>query len=151
MKTMIIGLLLAMTGSGAMAQGTVADYKRADSLRYKYSWKVANSEVKVHRMRDSHKFWYSVWDGRKMVYKEVDADSNKVSILPENPEKPQPRPQRRHDRRQHYWSEVPDEKTGWQVSPVDSMLMVFHRDNNLWTRRGQDVKPLTTNGDSTYY
>ena len=148
---MIIGLLLAMTGSGAMAQGTVADYKRADSLRYKYSWKVANSEVKVHRMRDSHKFWYSVWDGRKMVYKEVDADSNKVSILPENPEKPQPRPQRRHDRRQHYWSEVPDEKTGWQVSPVDSMLMVFHRDNNLWTRRGQDVRPLTTNGDSTNY
>jgi dipeptidyl aminopeptidase/acylaminoacyl peptidase len=149
MKTMIITLLLAMVGSGAMAQGTVADYRRADSVRYKYSWKVANSEVKVHRMRDGHKFWYSVWDGRKMVYKEVDADSNKVSILNENPEKP--RPQRRQDRRQHYWSEVPDEKTGWQVSPVDSMLMVFHRDNNLWTRRGHDVRPLTTDGDSTYY
>ena len=146
---MIITLLLAMVGSGAMAQGTVADYRRADSVRYKYSWKVANSEVKVHRMRDGHKFWYSVWDGRKMVYKEVDADSNKVSILPENPEKP--RPQRRQDRRQHYWSEVPDEKTGWQVSPVDSMLMVFHRDNNLWTRRGHDARPLTTDGDSTYY
>ena len=141
-------MLLAIASS-AMAQGTVADYKHADSLRYKYSWKMANGDVKAHRMPDSHKFWYSVWDGRKMVYKEVDADSNKVSLLPENPEKPQPR--RRPERRHHYWSEVPDEKTGWQVSPTDSQMIVFHRNNNLWTRRGQDVRPLTTNGDSTYY
>ena len=148
MKTIIIVLLLAIANS-AIAQGTVADYKRADSLRYKYSWKMANGDVKVHRMPNSHKFWYSVWDGRKMVYKEVDTDSNKVSLLPENPEKP--RAHRRPDRRHHYWSEVPDEKTGWQVSPTDSQLVVFHRDNNLWTRRGKDVRPLTTDGDSTYY
>lgn len=149
MKTMIILLLLTIVSSSGMAQGSVADYKRADSLRYKYSWKVANSDVKVHRMPNSHKFWYSVWDGRKMVYKEVNADSNRVSILPENPEKP--RPHRRPNRGHHYWSEVPDEKTGWQISPTDSQLVVFHRDNNLWTRRGQDVRPLTTNGDSTSY
>ena len=37
------------------------------------------------------------------------------------------------------------------MSPTDSTLSVFHRDNNLWIRQGQDVKPLTTNGDSTYY
>ena len=63
MKTMIILLLLTIVSSSGMAQGSVADYKRADSLRYKYSWKVANSDVKVHRMPNSHKFWYSVWDG----------------------------------------------------------------------------------------
>jgi dipeptidyl aminopeptidase/acylaminoacyl peptidase len=31
------------------------------------------------------------------------------------------------------------------------MLVVFHRDNNLWTRRGHDEKPLTTDGDSVGY
>jgi hypothetical protein len=46
---------------------------------------------------------------------------------------------------------VPDEKHGWQVSPVDSTLVVFHRENNLWIRSGQEEKPLTTDGDSVCY
>ena len=150
MKQAMIWMLLALTSSSALAQGTVEDYKRANAVREKYSWKMANGDVNVHGIRDSHKFWYSVWDGRQMVYKEVDADRQEVTVLPENPEKPQQR--HRQERPQHhYWSEVPDEKHGWQVSPVDSMLGIFHRDNNLWTRRGEEVKPLTTDGDSTYY
>jgi dipeptidyl aminopeptidase/acylaminoacyl peptidase len=31
------------------------------------------------------------------------------------------------------------------------MLVVFNRDNNLWTRRGHDEKPLTIDGDSAGY
>ena len=151
MKTIPTILLLSFFATGSFAQGTLEDYKRANAVRVNYSWKMANGDVNVHRMGDSHRFWYSVWDGRQMVYKEVDADSNKVTVLPENPEQPRQQQPRRQRRPQHYWSEVPDEKRGWQVSPVDSMLVVFHRDNNLWTRRGHDEKPLTTDGDSAGY
>ena len=151
MKTIPTILLLSFFATGSFAQGTLEDYKRANAVRVNYSWKMANGDVNVHCMGDSHQFWYSVWDGRQMVYKEVDADSNKVTVLPENPEQPRQQQPRRQRSPQHYWSEVPDEKRGWQVSPVDSMLVVFHRDNNLWTRRGQDEKPLTTDGDSAGY
>ncbi len=151
MKTIPTIVLLLFFATGSFAQGTLEDYKRANAVRVNYSWKMANGDVNVHCMGDSHQFWYSVWDGRQMVYKEVNADSNKVTVLPENPEQPRQQQPRRQRRPQHYWSEVPDEKRGWQVSPVDSMLVVFHRDNNLWTRRGQDEKPLTTDGDSVGY
>lgn len=151
MKTIQTILLLSFFATSSFAQGTLEDYKRANAVRVNYSWKMGNGAVNVHRMGDSHRFWYSVWDGRQMVYKQVDADSNKVIVLPENPEPPRQQQPRRQRRPQHYWSEVPDEKRGWQVSPVDSMLVVFHRDNNLWTRRGHDEKPLTTDGDSAGY
>ena len=73
---MAVGTLMATT---AAAQGTVDDYKRAEALRGKYSWKMANGDVSVHRRRgEAHKFWYSVYDGKETVYKEVDADRNTV-------------------------------------------------------------------------
>ena len=149
LKTILSLLLLLSIGTNIYAQGTLEDYKRANTVRDKYSWKMKNGDPSVHPKRGSHQFWYSVWDGTKQVYKEVDADRNEVTVLPESPEKPRQRPRQRGP--QHYWSEVPDEKRGWQMSPTDSTLSVFHRDNNLWIRQGQDVKPLTTNGDSTYY
>ena len=144
----IVALLMATT---TMAQGTVDDYKRADALRDKYSNKMVGGNVSVHRMRgENHKFWYSVYDGQQQVYKEVDADKNTVTVLTENPEK---KPQRRGEWRgpQRHWMEVPDEKDGIQRSPVDTTLFIFHRDHNLWTRQNGVEKPLTTNGDTTYY
>ena len=151
-KILLALALCAMVQGSAVAQGTVDDYKRAEALRGKYSGKVANGDVTVHRMRgQDHKFWYSVFDGEKQVYKEVDADKNQVTVLPENPEKPRERRWQGGGGPQRHWMEVPDEKDGWRVSPADSQLVVFHRDNNLWTRRGNEVKPLTTNGDSTNY
>ena len=65
-------MLLAQTQ--VMAQGTVDDYKRAFAIRGKYSHKMAGGDVKAHMIRGGHKFWYSVWDGKNTVYKEVDAD-----------------------------------------------------------------------------
>ena len=150
-KIMMIVVLLAMVNGSILGQGVIDNYRRAEAVRMKYSWKMANGDVNVHRMDNGHRFWYSVWDGEKMVYKEVDADSNKVRVLPESPEKPRQQPTRRQRRPQRYWSEVPDEKHGWQVSPVDSTLVVFHRENNLWIRCGQEEKPLTTDGDSACY
>jgi hypothetical protein len=43
--------------------------------------------------------------------------------------------------------EVPDEKDGVQVSPIDSTLRIFHKENNLW----KNDKALTTNGTPDYY
>ncbi|MCR4602943.1 MAG: S9 family peptidase [Prevotella sp.] len=149
MKAILTLVLPLLLGSTVMAQGTLADYQRANALRGKYSGKMAGGDVSVHRMRDSHKFWYSVFNGDSTVYKEVDAEHNTVTLLPGNPE--QPRRRGGWQGPQRHWMEVPDEKDGWQVSPVDSSLVVFHRDNNLWTRQGKEEKPLTTNGDSAYY
>ena len=143
---MVVGTLMATT---AAAQGTVDDYKRAEALRGKYSWKMANGDVSVHRRRgEAHKFWYSVYDGKETVYKEVDADRNTVTLLKENPEPPR---RREWSGPQRHWMEVPDEKDGFRRSPTDSTLTIFHRNHNLWTRHGSVERPLTTDGDTTYY
>ena len=143
---MAVGTLMATT---AAAQGTVDDYKRAEALRGKYSWKMANGDVSVHRRRgEAHKFWYSVYDGKETVYKEVDADQNTVTLLKENPEPPRRREWRGPQR---HWMEVPNEKDGFRRSPTDSTLTIFHRNHNLWTKQGGVEKPLTTDGDTTYY
>ena len=140
-------LLAIATCGTTMAQGTVDDYRRAYAVRSNYSWKMANGDVKAHAIDDKHQFWYSVFDGKNVVYKEVDADKNTVRLLPGNPEKP------RHDRPQgpqRHWMEVPDEKDRTAVSP-DGTIKIFHRDHNLWLTRNGQSAPLTTNGDTTYY
>ncbi len=127
-----VAILMA---TALLAQGTAEDYKRAAALRGKYSGKMAGGDVGVHLKRgEQHQFWYSVFDGKETVYKEVDADKGTVTVLPENPERPRRRPEWRGPQR--HWMEVPDEKDGIQRSPVDTTLFIFHRDNNLWTRQG---------------
>ena len=143
---MAMAVLMAVT---ATAQGTADDYKRAFATRGKYSGKMIGGDVRAHVKRgEDHKFWYSVYDGKETVYKEVDAERKTVTLLKENPEPPR-RPEWRGPQR--HWMEVPDEKDGFRQSPIDSTLSVFHRDNNLWTRRNGTEEPLTTNGDSSYY
>ncbi len=145
--TTALVLLMATT---ATAQGTADDYKQAFATRGKYSGKMTGGDVSVHRKwGEPHKFWYSVYDGKETVYKEVDAEQNTVTLLKENPQPPRRRPQWRGPQR--HWMEVPDEKDGFRRSPTDSTLTIFHRADNLWTRRAGVEKPLTTNGDSTYY
>ena len=68
------------------AQGTIEDYRRASTLRETYTGKVKNSGLRAHRIADTHRLWYSVFDGTKEVFKEVDADANTVTVLPGNPE-----------------------------------------------------------------
>jgi len=149
-KILTTGLALIMQ-IVVVAQGTVDDYKRSAAIRGKYSGKMVGGDVKAHVRRGEHKFWYSVFDGKEQVYKEVDADKNTVTMLTENPERPRRPAWRGPQRPQRHWMEVPDEKDGWRVSPTDSTLVVFHRDNNLWTRRDGSERQLTNNGDSTNY
>ena len=139
--------LCATLALAATAQGTKDDYQRAFGLRQKYSGKMAGGDVGAHAIRGTHKFWYSVSDGGQVVYKEVNADSAIVRLLPDNPEPPR---QRRHHGPQRHWMEVPDEKDGERTSP-DGSVTVFHRADNLWTRRNGSEQPLTTDGDSACY
>ena len=150
MKTrqLSIVLLALMLTLGVCAQGTKDDYQRAFGIGGKYSGKVKNSDVKVHVRHGEHKFWYSVFDGKTQVFKEVDADKNTVKMLTENPEKPRQRPQWRGPQR--HWMEVPDEKDGFRMSP-DGKTQVYHKNNNLWVKQDGQERPLTTNGDSSYY
>ena len=143
----VLMLLTLPLKAQQLAQATKADYERAFSVGSLYSWKMKNGDVKAHARRGTHKFWYSVYDGKEQVYKEVDADQNTVTLLTENPERPRPN---QWGGRQRHWMEVPDEKDGMRLSP-DGKTRIFCRDNNLWTTQGDETKPLTTNGDSTYY
>ena len=143
----VLMLLALPLKAQQLAQATKADYERAFRVGSLYSWKMKNGDVKAHARRGTHKFWYSVYDGKKQVYKEVDADQNTVTLLTENPERPRPN---QWGGRQRHWMEVPDEKDGMRLSP-DGKTRIFCRDNNLWTTQGDETKPLTTNGDSTYY
>ena len=146
-KTLLIMALAVLAVGQAIAQGTADDYRRAFAVCGKYSGKMKNGDVSPHAIRDTHKFWYSVYDGQKQVFKEVDAEKNTVTLLTENPEPP--RKHEWHGPRRH-WMEVPDEKDGRQTSP-DGRIQVFHRDNNLWLLDDGHEVPLTTNGDSAFY
>lgn len=147
MKHLIPMVWVLLMTMSANAQGTKADYQRAAHVREKYSWKVKNGDPSVHAIRSTHRFWYSTWDGQHTVYKEVDADKNSVSRLQKSPETPR---RRNFHGPQRHWSEVPDEKSGRRISP-DRKSTIFHRDNNLWITVGNETRPLTTNGDSSYY
>ena len=149
MKRIVLILVSVMLAfQNANAQVSKEDYQRAFAIGGKYSGKMKNGDVNVHIRHGEHKFWYSVFDGKQTVFKEVDADKNTVETLPENPEKPR---QRHHwPGRQRHWMEVPDEKDGFRMSP-DGKVMVFHKENNLWTKQDGLERPLTTNGDSLYY
>ncbi len=150
--SVIMGCLLTVSSfqplcAQPQAQATKADYLRAFDVSKLYSWKMKNGDVNAHVKGRGHQFWYSVYDGEKTVYKEVDADKNTVTLLSENPEKP-----RRHGPRgeQYHWMVVRDEKDGVIDSP-DKKVRIFFRDNNLWKSSEGVEQPLTTNGDSTYY
>ena len=77
MKLAKLALWAAMflSGSMAMAQGTVDDYRRAYALREKYSAdNVFYSDVMPRWIEDTHSLWYvrKTPEGRQYVY--VDAD-----------------------------------------------------------------------------
>ena len=148
MRQIVLIMLSAMLTQTALADNIKDNYKRAFATGSKYSNKMTHGDVNVHLKHGTHQFWYSVFDGKKQVYKEVDADQNTVTELSENPEKPRQRPQ--WQGRQRHWMEVPDEKDGMRMSP-DRSLQIFCRDNNLWMTKDGETKPLTTNGDSSYY
>ena len=145
-------MLLVYGNASAKGDGKITkeDYQRAFAIGRKYSGKMKNADVRVHVRHGEHKFWYSVFDGKKQVYKSVDADQNTVEILPENPEQRDGRHRPAWRGPQRHWMEVPDEKDGMRMSP-DGKVQVYHKNNNLWLKQDGEERPLTTDGDSTYY
>ncbi len=188
-------------------QGQIEDYRRAFGMRSKVSGKMLHGDVRVNKINDSHKFWYSETGSDGTNYKLLDCESLVVSDLfdkedlanqlssklgrdissrgltlgelryhPSDESHAHARITfaysekrweydidskllndgesiRRHHRQERHWMEVPDEKDGWQHTP-DGKYVVFHRDNNLWISPSDSMsaaRPLTTNGDSTYY
>lgn len=154
MKRYTILALIALAVDTVSAQGTIEDYKQAFATRGLYSGKMLYGDVKVHPIRDTSKFWYSVTTDTGTVYKEVDPGNNTVTILDGNPESRGPRHQWNGPRR--HWMEVPDEKDGFSVTPDKSQAIVT-RNNNLWIGNNTEpssftpLRQLTTDGDSTYY
>ncbi len=160
--------------SSLCAQGTVDDYKRAWSIRGKYSNKVANGSVRVLPVDHANpaKLIYSTFNGDSTVWYSVDIATGAKEPTT-NPEPPRREWRGGGNRRQRHWMEVPDEKDGYSVSP-DKKIAIVTRNDNLWKGLTMDafrtpanegtpdeippfynfektLEPLTNNGDSTYY
>jgi len=125
-----LSFVLMLCSQQLWAQGTVEDYRRAFSISNRYAWKMKNGDVRAHARRGEHRFWYSVYDGEKTVYKEVDAETGEVSLLPENPEKPH----KWNRGPQRHWMEVPDERDG-EVRPMVTRYVTI--------RRGAAFRPMS--------
>lgn len=63
------------------AQGQLEDYRRAYSVRGKMSGKMLHGDVRINKVRNSHKFWYTETGSDGMNYKLVDCDAQTVSPL----------------------------------------------------------------------
>ncbi len=74
-------MLLAAGYLSAYSQGTVEDYKRAWSIRGKYSNKMLHGDVRAQAIGKTHRFWYSESSGGGLAYKVVDCDKETVSPL----------------------------------------------------------------------
>ena len=74
-------MLLAVVCLSAFSQGTVEDYKRAWSIRGKYSNKMLHGDVRAQAIGKTHRFWYSESSGGGLAYKVVDCDKETVSPL----------------------------------------------------------------------
>ena len=148
----ILLMLIWAAHTAAIAQpaspkANADDYRRAFGLAERYAYKMRLGDVRAHTIPGGHKFWYSVSDGSQVLYKEVDADRRTVTLLSGNPEPP--RNMENHGPARH-WMEVPDEKDGVQTSP-DGTYQISCRADNLWITKDGESRPLTTDGDSTYY
>lgn len=158
MKRISILSVALVTTAMAFAQGTVEDYKRAYSIRGKYSNKVtgnvtANRYGYNNPKQNTH-FWYSTHNGDSTVYYEVNSKTGEKTLLPGNPNPP--RRQRPNNGPQRHWMEVPDEKDGRSnmrgEEGKDTYL--FHKDNNLYLKNGKDntETQITFDGvDTCYY
>ncbi|MCR5312695.1 MAG: prolyl oligopeptidase family serine peptidase [Bacteroidaceae bacterium] len=152
-KTLLPLILCAASFINANAQGTIQNYKDAFSVRSRYSWKVANGDVKVRSTWETEDgiFQYSTYNGDSTVWYQVDAKTGEKKQINN------PIPPRRHGQRggnQHHWMEVLDEKDGNAESPINKDLSIIHKDNNLYLHskeKNEDIQ-LTKDGvDTCYY
>jgi len=153
MKSYILLTALATICLVVNAQGTLQDYKNAYAVRGKYSNKMKNGNVTVHTGGHDGRTWYSVFNGDSTVYYDLNPLTGAKTLLPGNPQKPRQWPPFARQGSQRHWMEVPDEKDGRAVSPVDSTLSVIHKGNNLFLHNGAtdaDTQ-LTTDGQDTCY
>ena len=74
-------MTMAVCTLNAYGQGTVEDYKRAYSIRGKYSGKMLHGDVKAQAVGKTHKFWYTETGTGGTSYKLVDCDKLTISPL----------------------------------------------------------------------
>ena len=77
----IVFLLLLTSAIMSYGQGQVEDYRRAFAMRGKMSGKMLHGDVRVNKIRDSHKFWYTETGSNGINYKLVDCDAQTVEPL----------------------------------------------------------------------
>jgi dipeptidyl aminopeptidase/acylaminoacyl peptidase len=149
-------LLLFAVAPLAAAQGTKADYDRANSV---YRWtagKVTSAKVEPRWTPDGDRFWYKNGKGQFVLVDAVKGTRDMVTedklpkdAKPVEPPKRKARDSEEEDEEQDAGEPAcaqPTARRG-QDSP-DRTLSAFVRDNNVWLRdlKTKDEAPLSTDG-----
>lgn len=125
-------------------------YKNARELYHRYNNKMTHSILSTKPERDG-RFMYSIFNGDSVEWYSVDCKTGAKTLTQK------PAEEKRHKGNgapQHHWMEVLDEKDGKVQSPIDTSLVIFHKDNNLYLQNKSDASSIqvTTDGtDSCYY
>lgn len=156
------------------AQGTVEDYKRAFSIRQRFTWKQVLHHVDDARWLTDDKFQYHLTDGAEGVWKvgqvHPDGTITLSDTLADSPlqkharvthptsQRPTTSPvqfianpsKRRHER---HWMEVDDERDADPVLSPDSSLVAFIRNDNVWVAKpdGSQARALSSEGTLSRY
>lgn len=139
MKLILLSVLFGIS-TGAMAQGTLADYNRAYSLYNKFNNdNVYNSPVDI-KFKDSTNTYYYTENtptGKKYVTKNADTNNSKSFDSKEElykyldiklPETAKPQFGRTHQR---HWMEVDEEKDTHPVTSPDGKLEAYIEGDNV--------------------
>jgi dipeptidyl aminopeptidase/acylaminoacyl peptidase len=161
-------LLLFILAPLAAAQGTKADYERANSV---YKWttgKVTSAKVEAHWTSDGGRFWYSRTEANgKKEFVLVDATKGTREVVTEDKlpkdAKPTPPPKKKgRDREEDEASEIDEEGTDGDAlfiralqppfrrgdSP-DGKSVAFVKDNNVWLRDAKTKEETQLSKDGT--
>ncbi len=115
-------LLFPIFASIACAQGTRADYERADGLREKFRGKTLNLAVTPHWSADGTHFWYRrqlAGGGEEFVT--IDTATRDRTTAPTAPPSESAKP-------------APNEERKSRSTSPDGKWKAFVRENNLWLR-----------------
>jgi len=166
-RKIILSSALAASVMPVSAQGTLEDYNRAYAVSQKFGYnKVLHNGASVHWEDSTNVFWYSTNGKDGALYyrvtpanadrKQLSSDEGKQLEEAENKKRGQWRPENYvgQDGREHYWSDVNDEREGQpSVSPDGTMIAFkYGNDIRITDKDGRKTILQTTDAsDGEYY
>jgi len=157
-RPIALAAALSALAGGAAAQGTKADYQRAEELKQKYaSQNILNNNVSPVWIGDKGDFWYDVETSAGKVFKIFDSKSKKIKSLSDTTGQNLPKrsgynywaEQEKNSELDRYWSDTPDYKQVDTVYSADGNLMATVEGINLSIKETKTGKTIYKTSDAS--